>query len=40
MSSFDELVAAVVPQGVLKDVQDILVAINFTGVLASQAWDL
>ena len=35
----DALVAAVVPLAFVEDVKDILVAVGFTTVLSSQAWD-
>ena len=37
---FDAVISAVVPAGFLADVQDILVGMNFTSILASQAWEL
>ena len=36
---FDALVSAVVPEPLLEEVKGILVALNFTNVVASQAWE-
>ena len=37
---FDNLVEAVVPQDFTNGIKDILVAMNFASILASQAWEL
>ena len=37
---FDNLVEAVVPQDFVDGVKDIVVAMNFTSILAPQAWEL
>ena len=39
MTSFDELVAAVVPAELLASVKDVLVGIGFVDTIASQAWE-
>ena len=36
---FDALVASVVPLAVVEDVKLILIAVGFTTILSSQAWD-